>query len=239
MPKVTLWVPAAESPRWPCVLSWLNLTYPDGVRPEFVRSGANNIKYSWNKVVRDFLKTDSDYLWSCHNDVVFLPDTLNRLLSWGKPLVSGLIFMRQGPVVPHIWQKYIDCENYAYRLEDTRKWFYDRPNCIKFGPQIMEPRPDDALAEVGFTSTSCTLIHRSVLEAMADPWFLWDDDYNGGGEDRRFFENARAAGFIPYVDRSCIVGHLVGDIATGPADFIAWDQVSDFSNTGEPGNDNK
>jgi hypothetical protein len=66
------------------------------------------------------------------------------------------------------------------------------------------------------------------------PWFLMDDDLTGGGEDRRFFENARLAGFIPYVDRSCIAGHLAGDIPTGALDFLAWDNVSDFNGTGEP-----
>jgi len=97
----------------------------------------------------------------------------------------------------------------------------------------MDPRPDDALVPVSFTSTSCTLIHRSVLEATEDPWFLWDDDFNGGGEDRRFFESATKAGFTPYVDRSCIVGHLGGDVPTGAADFMAWSSVSDFNGTGE------
>jgi hypothetical protein len=231
-----LWVPAAESPRWPCVLSWLNLEYPDGVRPVFVRSGANNIRYSWNKVVRDFLQSDSDWLWSCHNDVAFEPGTLKRLLSWGKPLVSALVFMRSSPVVPHIWQQYQADGAYAFRINDTRDWFYAHTDAIRFGPHIMEPRPDDALVPVTFTSTSCTLIHRTVLEALDDPWFLWDDDYNGGGEDRRFFENAAKAGVTAYVDRSCMVGHLVGDIPTGAADFIAWDTVSTFKHTGEPTN---
>jgi hypothetical protein len=96
----------------------------------------------------------------------------------------------------------------------------------------MAERPDDALTDISFTSTSCTLIHRSVLEAMRplvnDEWFLWDDDYNGGGEDRRFFEAAKRSGFPAFVDRSCIAGHLVGDIPTSSADFIAWDSVSTF-----------
>jgi hypothetical protein len=101
----------------------------------------------------------------------------------------------------------------------------------------MNPCPPDALQAIDFTSTSCTLIHRSVLEAMREPvqeiWFKWDDDYNGGGEDRNFFDNARACGFTPYIDRSAVVGHNVGAIPTSSADFIAWMQSSVYHNTGE------
>lgn len=60
-----------------------------------------------------------------------------------------------------------------------------------------------------------------------------DDEIAGGGEDRRFFEIAARAGYQAYVDRSCVVGHLMGDIPTSSADFIAWDNISVFHNTGE------
>lgn len=237
--KVTIWIPAADSPRWPCVMSWLNINKPaDCEEIKFVRSGANNVKYSWNRVIENFLKSDHDWLLSVHNDVVFEPDTLNRLLSWDKKLISALIFMRQSPIVPHIWKQYDDPTKYAHRIQDTREWFFKHPELIRFGSFIAEPRPEDALVPIDFTSTSCTLIHRSVLEGMrelvADVWFEWDDDYNGGGEDRRFFENAAKCGFEAFVDRSCVVGHLVGDIPTSVADFIAWENVSVYEDTGEP-----
>jgi hypothetical protein len=217
-----------------------------GAELSFVRSGANNVKFSWNKVVTDFLdKTDNDWLFSSHNDVQFDKDTLPRLLSWDKPLVSALVFMRQSPTIPHIWASYNEHKHpYSVRINDTYQWFMKYRNAAsKFGAFIMEPRPDDALFEVDFTSTSCCLIHRSVLLAMrekyGDTWFTWDDDFNGGGEDRNFFEHARACGFPGYVDRSCIAGHLVGDVAIGPIDFLAWCNSSSFVGTGEPESDFK
>lgn len=237
MTKITLWIPAAESPRWPCVNSWIStiITAPKDVQMSFVRSGANNIRYSWNQIVRDFLKTDNDYLWSCHNDVVLPDGALQRLLSWNKPLVSGLIFHRQSPVLPHIWRGYEGQQGiHAQRVKDTYDWLMNHFDDLKFGPMVIEPRPDDALEEVGFTSTSCTLIHRSVLEAIPDPWFVWDDDYKGGGEDRRFCELAKQAGFPMFVDRSLILGHLIGDVPTTAPDFIVWTEASAFFNTGEP-----
>lgn len=213
---------------------------PDDCELTFVRSLANNPKYSWNKVVRDFLTTDGDWLWSCHNDVCFVPPTLPRLLSWDKPLISALVFMRAGLPLPHIWRGYNEQKIYAMRIRDTQAYFAQHPEAMRWGPQVMEPRPEDALTEIDFTSTSCTLMHRSVLEAIRekygeDQWFLMDNDYTGGGEDRRFFERAREVGFPAFVDRSCIVGHLAGDTPIGVLDFMVYNSVSNILGTGERG----
>jgi hypothetical protein len=238
--KVTLWVPSSgDAPRWPCVLSWMELQKQWGTTLDFTRSLPGDIKVFWNKVVKDFLASGNDWLFSCHHDIIFLPQTLERLLSWDKPLVSALVFMRQSPVIPHVWNSYGDNHQqpYAIRVQDTFKWIMDH-DAVRFGPYVLDPRPEDALTDIDFTSTSCCLIHRSVLEAMRDGvaelWFKYDNDFNGGGEDRNFFENARAAGFPAYVDRSCGVGHLVGDIPSSAADFIAWSSVSEYKGTGEP-----
>lgn len=206
------------------------------------RGKPNNPKYEWNRVVREFLDNGDDWLLSWHSDVVGDPKTLIRLLSWDKPLVSALVFMRQSPVVPHIWKTYDGVDgHYVMRINDTRKWFYEHKEYIRFGAFVMEPRPNDALVPADFTSNSCMLIHRDVLTAMRplvnDQWFVMDDDLAGGGEDRRFCQFAKQAGYDLFIDRSCVVGHLVGDIETSSADFIAWDSVSTFLGTGEPKED--
>lgn len=193
--------------------------------------------------MRDFLATDDEWLFSVHDDVVLDKETLTRLLSWKQPLVSALIFMRHSPVVPHVWRKDEKSQTeYSHRINDTFEWFLKHKDYIRFGAFTMTPCPEDALTEIDFTSTSCTLIHRSVLEAMREKvngeWFRWDDDYAGGGEDRNFFDNARACGFTPYIDRSAIVGHNVGAIPTSSADFIAWSQSSIYHNTGESNGNN-
>src|SRR3990167_6505570 len=209
MDRIWLWIPAAESPRWPCVESWWSLERPDNTELKLIRSGANNIKYSWNAIVKEFLDSGDEWLLSWHNDITGDSKTLMRLLSWDKPLVSALVFMRQSPVVPHVWKTYEGSDRYyTQRINDTRNWFYVHSDWVKFGPFVMEPKPDDALVEVDFTSTSCTLINRKVLEDMReevkDEWFKWDNDYTGGGEDRNFFQHAKLAGYQGYVDRSCV-----------------------------------
>lgn len=236
------WVPSSGAPpAWSCVKSWVNLQLPEGGRRTFKQSLAGSVRIVWNEVVREFLKTDAEWMFSTHHDVAFEPGTLLRLLSWDKPLVSALVFMRHNPVVPQIWQKYEDGSAYAMRINDTRKWFYEHKEWIKFGPFIMEPRPDDALAPVTFTATACTLIHRTVFEDIRAKipnqndgyWFVCDNELSGGGEDRRFYEYAAQVGYPAFVDRSCIAGHIAGDIPTSSADFIYWDSVSRFENTGE------
>lgn len=224
-----LWVPTAEGPKWPCVESWMTIDWPrgDGNCHSFMHTGANNIRYSWNQAVRNFLSTDKDWLWSCHNDVRMQPGTLKRLASWDKPLVGAMVFMNHGPVMPHLWDGCIEGKpGYRFRIKETVDWYKEHKDAVVTGAHIIEPRPDDALyGPISFTSTSCLLIHRSVLEAMQDPWFEWDDDYTGGGEDRRFFENARSAGFTGFVDRSCVVGH--GEANMGAREFMTWAAVTD------------
>ena len=239
--KITHWVPGDKDPRsWASVESWINTELPRGAIRRFVRSASGNRKDlpDWNRVTREILESGDDWLFSTHMDVQYVPQTLKRLLSWDKPLVAALVFMRQSPVVPHIWKSYEDQEVMAQRIKDTRNWFFDRKDYIKFGPFIMEPRPADALAQVDFTSTACALIHRSVIAKVEPPWWEMHDD-NGGGEDAKFYVKANNAGFEAFVDRSCIAGHLVGDIPTSSMDFIMWSQASDYRETGEPGTEMK
>lgn len=236
--QVVLWVPTSQKrpESWSCVDAYLQMNVPEGYQMIWKRSPTGNVRVIWNQVVKDFLDmSDAEYLWSVHDDVLIHTDALERLLSWEKPLVSALVFHRHSPVLPHIW-KPVDGGGYSQRIQETKRWFLDRPEHIKFGPYVINPRPDDALVETGFTSTSCTLMHRSVLEALREPmkeeWFVMDSEY-GGGEDRNFFEHAREAGFVNYVDRSCIAGHIVGDVPTGAADFLMWEAVSVFKGTCE------
>jgi hypothetical protein len=168
------------------------------------------------------------------------PGVLMRLLSWNLPLVSALVFMRQAPCAPMVWFGSNEAKTgYRARLASVRRWFAAHKEYIPRGDSfVMEPRPDDALDWVDFTSTSCILIHRVVFEKMKKEvrgkWFVWDDDVKGGGEDRRFCGNAKRVGYDTFVDRSCVAGHMAGDVPVSVMDFMAWDQVSQVFNTDQP-----
>jgi hypothetical protein len=214
-------------------MSWMNTEWPEGCQHDFVRSGHGDLAAKWNDVVRDFLDSDCDWLWSCHTDVEFFPGTLKRLLSWDEPLVTALLFMRNGAAVPHVWEGRPDTgkPGYIARVRETFRWLYiNHPEAVTSGPYIVQPRPSDALCKVDFTSTSCTLMHRKVFEAIEPPWFFADVPVGGGsrtstwaaGEDRYFYEKALAAGYEAYVDRSCIVGHMPINVSVGALDFGCW-----------------
>ena len=238
--KITQWVPAHEFPRWRVIQGWmdsrLSQNLPDGCNEiPLVRSrpiGDEKMR-EWNEVVETFLKSDSEWLWSTHLDVVVDPGTLKRLLSWNKPFVSALVFMKQSPVIPHVWTDYDPERKFINRIDDTYEWFMNYLDWIRGGAYLIEPKPEDALIEVGFTSTSCTLVHRSVLEKIEKPWFV-QHGFNSGGEDFNFFEKARKAGFKGYVDRSCICEHLNIDQGPSSLDFMMWYWNSTYKNTGQP-----
>jgi hypothetical protein len=232
MTSVMQWIPTGgrHPESWRSVECYMNTHLPANVEEiEFKTSPAGSIDI-WNKVVREFLKSEHEWLWSVHDDILYHPDTLVRLMSWNQPLVSALTFHRTNPALPHIWKVIKDGEQSicGQLVGDTKRWFMEKhEKWILPGPVVIEPRPDDALIEVTFTSTSCSLIHRSVLEALEEPmhgdWFMQKDKTTGGGEDRSFFEAAIEAGFTPYVDRSCVVGHCFGAQPTGVMDFILWE----------------
>ena len=230
--KVRLWVPAVDEPNWPAVLSWMNTEWPEGCHHDFYRSSFGDLPTVWNTTVHDFLASDCDWLWSVHSDIEYQPGTLKRLLSWDKPLVSALLFMKAGSILPHIWEGRPETgPGYLPHYRETFRFFFmNHMEAITHGSYIIEPRPGDALTKIDFSSTSCVLMHRKVLEAIKPPWFVADvitpagspTRTPRGGEDRYFFEKAAAAGFEGYVDRSCIVGHLQINVPVGVKDFAAY-----------------
>lgn len=234
-----MWVPAVSEPNWPAVLSWLNVEWPEGSTHDFVRSGHGDMATVWNRVIEKFLASDCDWLFSCHTDIEFWPATLKRLLSWDKPIVSALMFMRNGPAMPHIWEGKVEDgrPGYLARMRETFHWYFNNHmEAIHTGSFIINPKPSDALYRVNFTSTGCTVIHRKVFEAIPPPWFMVDTHTadGAGGEDRYFCEKALAAGFPSYVDRSCVAGHMPINVSVGLLDFFAWMAATDHEAKNAP-----
>ena len=228
MPDVWLWVPAAGDPRWHSVQSWIHTQVPEGYGLVFERTNADadGIDGAWNRLVEKFLNSNGEFLFSCHNDITYLPDTLTRLMSWGKPLVSALHSHRHPPFGPYVYRGEVKDKphHYVIQFDETRQWLMDHPKLFTLGAALLDPAPEDALTPVDFTATGCCLIHRKVLEAMHPPWFHYE--YPKGGEDRRFFEAAKAAGFQAYVDRSVVAGH--GDPPVAAVHWLAMDKISHY-----------
>jgi len=228
MAGILLWVPSGSiAPRgWGCVTSYVAMKTPGNVGFTFTTTPADSVETTWNSAVRGFLETDLEWMLSCHDDIVFAPDSLVRLMSREKKLVSALVFQRNPPCFPFVFGPWVDERAAVVQIAETWRWLHDNQAAISRDPIVVDPSPPDALIEVAFASTAFCLIHRDVLKAIQPPWFMRDGPtINSGGEDRRFFKLAAEAGFPGYVDRSVICGHLPVNSGVGSIDFMTWASV--------------
>jgi hypothetical protein len=163
-----------------------------------------------NDVVKKFLAgSDADWLWFLDVDMVFLPDTLERLLEFADeekaPVVGGLCFsIDQGRLFPTM-----------YGLRGSE----DSPEVIRF-----HEWPPDSMFQVAATGTGCLLIHRKVFERIRDftppgsdvagfnaafPWFQeTTHDNRPVGEDVTFCWRAGLCEIPVFVNTGVHIGHV-------------------------------
>lgn len=163
-----------------------------------------------NDVVRRFLAdSDADWLWFVDVDMVFLPDTLEKLLEFADPekapIVGGLCFsVDRGVMYPTLYGLVGDESN---------------PQVIRF-----HEWPPDSMFQVAATGTGCLLMHRTALERIRDfpnpssgltgfnrayPWFQETaHDNRPVGEDITFCWRAGVANIPVYVNTGVHIGHV-------------------------------
>ena len=236
---VAIGIPVCGLPSWSLVRSLMSLEWPAGPRG-FLTAGEYDrplpIDVAHNRIIEAFL-TDKrlEWLLMMDADATLHPQTLLRLLSWKQPVVGALCFTRRCPASPTIYAGQppgTPDGYYRIHIAETKAWLTQHPELIVNQATVLEPRPDDALARVDFTGAHCLLVHRRVLDAIKPPWFarLMPEGRTDTGSDRYFCEQARAAGYPIYVDRSVLAGHGAGDRTIGALDFLAWDSVTDWAN---------
>jgi hypothetical protein len=169
------------------------------------------------KHVNNFLESDHDFIFFADADQHFPHDTLEKLRAHGLPFVAGFYPQRMFPINP-VWRAVWD--------EWPARWY---TNPID---------PEGGLVEIGSAGWGCTLVHRSVFEAMApilkgEPFIVEDDmdvwpydleavlrgeeslrplrgvKTDSVGSDIRFAWYARHAGFKLYGDPSAACGHYI------------------------------
>jgi hypothetical protein len=126
-----------------------------------------------NLAVKDFLESDSDWLWWIDTDMGFDPDTIDRLLEVAdpveRPVVGGLCFGQRrdeadnaGGFRPVSWPTIMDWTFVEGRGGFQVRWDY----------------PRDTVTQVHGTGSACILVHRSVFERVqaaygGPPWDSW------------------------------------------------------------------
>lgn len=152
-----------------------------------------------------------DYLFSVDSDISFKPDTLKKLLSYDKDVVSGLYIQRKPG--NHILELYQGGTNVAY---DTIR--------------------GKGLIEVDGCGFGCVLVKSEVIRKMGYPQFVYKsalDHKDTVSEDTYFCARAKSLGFKVWADTSILCEHI------GSTKFIVdqnppvshFQRLLDLSNT--------
>lgn len=201
----------AEMIHFAAYASIMNLTRREGDSlPQFIQ-GTKGYEVRQQHFNR-FIESEHDYMLLLDGDMVFEPDTLERLRSWERPYVSGL---------------------YCYRsLNPIRlMWFQPWDGAWPFKPWI-DPPERGKLHAIGASGWGCILIHRDVvnavrgilkdeLDVLEDAMYAWPrypdepeeilrgDRHTIIGSDLRYPFYARAAGYQLQGDPDVRPRHLL------------------------------
>lgn len=193
-----------------------------GVAPMVLaqKVGSGRIVEGRNDIVRDFLASDSEWLWFVDADMGFAPDTLAGLLASAdpneRPIVGALCFgLKKG--APADWDLQAD----FYRMFPTVYVWQERDDEVGF--QVVADYPRDRLVQVSATGAACVLAHRSVLEKIRDRygecWFDLVRHPKGNcgrgtefGEDLSFFVRVAGVDVPVFVNTAIKTSHDKGGI---------------------------
>ena len=152
------------------------------------------IETARNMLAEQFLKTDADWAFWIDSDMEWPKDTLVQLLQTAKEkntkMVTGIYYQRGGKHWPVLWVR-------DPSLENGKKAVHDNPTAYAqneyLGTYALPGPGRTSPFKVHAAGFGCTLIHRSVFEKMAPPFF---DAIRGVcSEDFYFFVNAQKQGF--------------------------------------------
>jgi len=198
--------------------SFIGLKKPLGTKLTKIKGV--NVDKARNEIVR---KLEKDWLFFMDSDQTFHPDTLNRLLSWDLPIVSGVYFKTPGQPIPHIY-KYVykdDAHLYISKVKEVGDFLIRYKDELSKADQAMIlPAKREDLIECDGVGGGCLLVHRRVFEAIKDPWFECAKG-TVAGEDFDFSRKVQMAGFKIFADPGVLCGHEQKDI-TGHQHFLHW-----------------
>lgn len=125
---------------------------------EIISMGAMTADHNRNAIVRDFLKTDSEWLFWVDSDTLVPVGAVSRMLAHGRTLVSGLYYGKNAPHDPIAYTVY----NGGFApIDRTLRW------------ERGEILPVDAVG------MGCMLTHRSVFEDIQKNYEVFQIE--GGG----------------------------------------------------------
>lgn len=171
---------------------WGVLRTPEGSKKIQLRS--SSIARSRNVACEAMLDGGFDHLLFIDDDQAFGPDLLLQLLSREKDIISGTYLIRRWPFhVCAFW-----------------KWLDPVGDKLPAGLPLVLRQGMKGTFPIVAAGAGALLISRKVLETVSKPWFkLAYNEPDMIAEDLGFFLAATNAGFQPWLDLDCIVGHMV------------------------------
>lgn len=185
--RVAIGISSSEQPRFGMFFD--SLMHVRGVTHENVIyfRGAN-IAENRNGIAVKAMEFGFHAVWYVDDDQVFAPNTLERLISHDKDIVSGLYVARQIPFVPHVY----------HQREDG----HITPRLLQNG--------DRSMISAMVTGAGCLLVKCNVFKKMEKPWWrLGEADQVNWHDDAGFCKRARDVGFEVWCDQGCPVGHML------------------------------
>jgi FkbM family methyltransferase len=161
-----------------------DLEVPEGYKTEFQFFYGYQVDQIRNLIASWAIRYD--YLFAVDSDIVFKPDTLKKLLSYNKDIVSGLYIQRKPG--QHILELYRAGKNIPY-------------NDIK----------GLGLIEVDGCGFGCVLVNSNVFRAIQYPHFVYRsalDHAQTLSEDVYFCMKAKDNGFKIYADTTILCEHI-------------------------------
>jgi FkbM family methyltransferase len=158
---------------------------------DFVPFISDQIEQVRNEIAVYFLDNGYDYLFAVDSDIVFAPDTLQRLIDHDVDMVSGI---------------------YIQRIPGTHTIEIMRKN--EFGGVTHVPYShikDQGLVPIDGCGFGCVLIKRKVFESMEYPYFVYKsalDHAHTVSEDVYFCRKATEKNIKMYADSELLCDHV-------------------------------
>ena len=200
--KILIAIPTGRYIEVETFKSIYDLEVPDGYEVEFRYSFGYRIDQVRN-LIAHWVCADFDYLFSVDSDISFAPDTLKKLLSHDKDMVSGLYIQR----IPgtHALEIYMPGPHGSMMRGDFNQM------------------PANSLIEVAGCGFGCVLVKSEVLRAVGHPQFEYHvalEHKDTVSEDTDFCAKAARKGFKVFADTSIVCNHTgaytfrVGELTT-------------------------
>ena len=158
------------------------------------------IYHARNDLAKKAVKMDVDYILWLDSDMVFEPDTLERLMKHmeqpGVDMVTGVYFRRVPPFSPVLFDK-LDFEKGILK------------NVSEFSEL-----PKDGLFEVGGCGFGCVLMNMDVIYDVLGKHGNAFAPIGDNGEDVAFCYRARDCGYKIFCDPTIKLGHVGNYVIT-------------------------